>query len=156
MAKSDYLSPHWQKKRLEILERDGWTCVACGDKSNTLHVHHVLYCGKPWNTPSEYLQTLCEKCHAALGNHRLGGLGFVTIGYTDSDGQNEFVQLHYLFCTRCGSPDIKACDDGIGCDSCSHVNDDGSRYDAIPGYLGDKASKCNDFHKKYINEHPNG
>jgi hypothetical protein len=46
--------PRWQKKRLEILERDGWKCMACGDKEKTLHVHHIFYLpGKePWDIPS--------------------------------------------------------------------------------------------------------
>ena len=30
--------PRWQKKRLEILERDGWKCMACGEKEKTLRV----------------------------------------------------------------------------------------------------------------------
>jgi len=34
--------PRWQKKRLEILERDGFECNSCGDSSTELHVHHTL------------------------------------------------------------------------------------------------------------------
>lgn len=59
--------PRWQKKRLEILERDKWMCQDCGDNENTLHVHHRVYMyGKePWDTPNEYLITLCAGCHEA-------------------------------------------------------------------------------------------
>src|SRR4028119_18398 len=57
--------PRWQKKRLQILERDGFACVTCGDTKSTLHVHHIKY-GKrssPWEVPAEWLKTLCEGCH---------------------------------------------------------------------------------------------
>lgn len=56
--------PRWQKKRLQILARDKFTCINCGDDKNTLHVHHAMYLGKnPWETPDECLDTLCEHCH---------------------------------------------------------------------------------------------
>lgn len=57
--------PRWQKKRLEVFQRDGFACVACGDKSSTLHVHHWYYeRGKdPWEAPDGDLETLCESCH---------------------------------------------------------------------------------------------
>lgn len=57
--------PRWQKKRLEILERDNWACQRCGDDQNTLHVHHRIYHkGKdPWDIESEFLVTLCAVCH---------------------------------------------------------------------------------------------
>jgi len=57
--------PHWQKKRLDIMQRDNFTCRVCGDKKKTLHVHHVKYYKytEPWEINNEYLFTLCEKCH---------------------------------------------------------------------------------------------
>lgn len=56
--------PRWQKKRLEILQRDNWQCYYCGDTKTTLHVHHEMYLGNnPWDTPDECLTTLCEDCH---------------------------------------------------------------------------------------------
>lgn len=56
--------PRWQKKRLQILERDGWKCRACGDAENNLQVHHVVYRKiDPWDYPDECLQTLCCDCH---------------------------------------------------------------------------------------------
>ena len=59
--------PRWQKKRLEILERDGWQCQACGAKEQTLHVHHKAYQNgkKPWEYGDHCLVTLCEACHKA-------------------------------------------------------------------------------------------
>lgn len=56
--------PRWQRKRLKILERDDFQCQRCCEVKNTLHVHHLKYEGSnPWDTPDEYLQTLCENCH---------------------------------------------------------------------------------------------
>lgn len=56
--------PRWQKKRLEILNRDNFSCHNCGDTESTLHVHHIAYQGKdPWETEARLLQTLCEDCH---------------------------------------------------------------------------------------------
>lgn len=46
-------SPKWQKKRLEILQRDEFTCQHFNDKENTLHVHHIAYSGNPWEQLSD-------------------------------------------------------------------------------------------------------
>ena len=57
-------SPRWQKKRLEILERDNWSCVCCGEKEKNLQVHHAVYSRiDPWDYPNHILQTLCAPCH---------------------------------------------------------------------------------------------
>ncbi len=59
-----FKDPRWQKKRLEIFERDGWRCVGCGNDKETLHVHHKWYDQKePWEYPDKCLVTLCEHCH---------------------------------------------------------------------------------------------
>lgn len=56
--------PRWQRKRLEIFERDGFICLECGADDKTLHVHHLFYGqGGPWMTPEFALRTLCEECH---------------------------------------------------------------------------------------------
>ncbi len=57
--------PRWQRKRLEIFERDEWHCQCCLDGENTLVVHHLRYeKGKePWEYPNECFKTLCESCH---------------------------------------------------------------------------------------------
>jgi hypothetical protein len=57
--------PRWQRKRLEILSRDNWTCQACDEKEDTLHVHHLKYLrGRdPWDYEDKDLITLCEYCH---------------------------------------------------------------------------------------------
>lgn len=66
---SNYLEllkdPRWQKKRLEIFERDEWKCTECNKGDKQLHVHHKQYVyGKnPWDYDNSYLVTMCEKCH---------------------------------------------------------------------------------------------
>jgi hypothetical protein len=57
--------PRWQKKRLEILNRDNFTCLMCGDDKSTLHVHHGYYERglDPWEYSDDTLATLCEDCH---------------------------------------------------------------------------------------------
>jgi hypothetical protein len=57
--------PRWQKKRLQILERDEFTCQNCLDSESTLHVHHKAYIQDrdPWDYPDTLLVTLCEGCH---------------------------------------------------------------------------------------------
>ena len=69
MSKSKYKNllkdPRWQKKRLEILDRDGWQCRCCFEDKETLHVHHISYekDKKPWEYHDSTLITLCEQCH---------------------------------------------------------------------------------------------
>ena len=60
------LDPRWQKKRLEIMQRDNFKCKFCGCSYDTLHVHHLDYSNKPWDIESKYLITLCEGCHGNL------------------------------------------------------------------------------------------
>jgi len=56
--------PRWQRRRLEILQRDDWKCIYCSDLKAVLHVHHKKYAGlNPWDAPDDYLITLCEHCH---------------------------------------------------------------------------------------------
>jgi len=66
MSYSEQLKdPRWQKKRLQIMERDGFQCALCMDDKSTLHVHHkkYIYGRKPWEYKNEALVTLCENCH---------------------------------------------------------------------------------------------
>ncbi len=59
-------SPLWQKKRLEILQRDGWHCQLCSDAESNLQVHHKSYASgkEPWEYHDENFITYCEHCHA--------------------------------------------------------------------------------------------
>ena len=63
--------PKWQKKRLEILSRDGFKCQKCKDGETTLHVHHEIYSNgkKPWEYDNKNLTTLCSDCHDTISWH---------------------------------------------------------------------------------------
>jgi hypothetical protein len=64
-----YKDPRWQKKRLEIMERDNFTCQSCDVNYNTLNVHHTVPYRKetkPWEYENDELITLCEDCHKEI------------------------------------------------------------------------------------------
>jgi hypothetical protein len=69
MGKETYFeqlkTPAWQKKRLEVLQRDGFQCQNCGDKESELNVHHIFYDPelKAWEYPDQAYMTLCKNCH---------------------------------------------------------------------------------------------
>ena len=64
MNYSDKLKdPRWQRKRLEILNRDNFSCSECEDASTQLQIHHKKYYGEPWEADNSDLITLCEHCH---------------------------------------------------------------------------------------------
>ena len=61
-----------------VLERDNWTCIKCGSKSN-LHCHHIE--GIRWE-PLESADidkciTVCESCHKQI--HKKDGCGFAEL-----------------------------------------------------------------------------
>ena len=64
------LDKRWEIKRNQILKRDNFHCVICGN-SKYLVVHHKLYHYSkilnrffdPWDYKDSYLITLCESCH---------------------------------------------------------------------------------------------
>lgn len=60
--------PRWQKRRLQIFERDKFRCTLCYDDKKTLHVHHKFYNPntEPWDYSDDVLQTLCEDCHLVV------------------------------------------------------------------------------------------
>ena|ERR1700749_4848992 len=59
-------SPKWQQRRLEIMNRDNWTCRHCGDTTTQLEVHHIDYWEnkQPWDYHENMLITVCRKCHS--------------------------------------------------------------------------------------------
>lgn len=65
-------NPRWQKKRLEIFQRDNFTCQSCGSTEKTLHIHHLKYLpGKqPWEYENWFLITYCDICHES--EHLIG------------------------------------------------------------------------------------
>lgn len=81
MTKQEYYEsfkdPRWQKKRLEILERDEWICKSCGEKHEQLHAHHTVYYDMyPWEYGNNTIVTLCDTCHK--DEHDLRAMGFLS------------------------------------------------------------------------------
>lgn len=98
MNKAEYVSllkdPKWQKKRLEILERDHFACQICFDGESELHVHHksYRYGAMPWDYDNNLLVTLCKNCHAEetanLKNEERALLDTLKIGGANSQELN--------------------------------------------------------------------
>jgi hypothetical protein len=119
--------PRWQKKRLEILERDHWTCQICGEKDSMLVVHHLCYrqtltddCKKerrlyPWEYDNYELITLCDGCNSEeheSAEYWIDEIGQVLkhIGFNSKtlcDLQEVFFNLYYLY--RAGSEPSVSC-----------------------------------------------
>jgi hypothetical protein len=66
--RSQYLDPRWQKKRLEVMEQQGFTCQRCETTEKTLSVHHNQYIPNRdvWDYENSQLSVLCQDCHADL------------------------------------------------------------------------------------------
>lgn len=60
--------PKWQKRRLEIMQRDSWCCSVCKADDLPLNVHHQRYISgrKPWEYSNDDLVTLCDDCHGEI------------------------------------------------------------------------------------------
>lgn len=60
--------PRWQKKRLEILNRDKFTCQKCQDTETELQIHHLRYdfSKLAWEYENKWLITLCKHCHQTI------------------------------------------------------------------------------------------
>lgn len=78
---AQYKHPKWQKKRLEVLERDGFKCRKCGADDKPLHVHHFEYVKgrKVWEYKDHELITLCDGCHSEI--HKIQEVLFRQVGY---------------------------------------------------------------------------
>lgn len=59
-----YKSPLWRRVRVQILERDGYTCKTCGKHGGRLECHHrrPIEDGGDWFDPDN-LETICRTCH---------------------------------------------------------------------------------------------
>lgn len=54
---------NWSDVARRIRGRDGYRCIDCGDASNALHVHHIVYLSKYGTNQQSNLVTLCRPCH---------------------------------------------------------------------------------------------
>ena len=88
--------PRWQKKRLEIFQRDQFRCMECFSDEKSLQVHHIAYKGKdPWDTPNKLLVTYCHECHQKEeDNLKVVGEMFVKI--MRADGENSIGMEYFL------------------------------------------------------------
>lgn len=100
--KEQIKNPLWQRRRLEILNRDNFTCQICGCKDKTLHVHHTAYIkGKMiWEYPDRMLITMCEDCHKE--EHRLGFENVNTLNELRKQG----ITNHEISLLLCSTLDI--------------------------------------------------
>lgn len=60
--------PRWQKKRLEIFNRDSFSCQMCNESKKELQVHHQYYVSgrEPWDYPLWCYILICDNCHRNL------------------------------------------------------------------------------------------
>ena len=60
--------PKWQRRRLEILQRDNFTCMFCNDSETELQIHHKKYVNgrQIWEYEDVELITLCKHCHSVV------------------------------------------------------------------------------------------
>jgi hypothetical protein len=80
--------PRWQKKRLEVFQRDGFKCTKCGEDELTLHVHHLKYNKQSWDAPLEDLATLCESCHSIIESFKKTKLEVLKITMFDDNANS--------------------------------------------------------------------
>lgn len=99
--KEKLLDPRWQKKRLEVLSREDFTCEVCKSTTKTLHVHHKTYVyGKdPWDYDELNFQVLCVDCHQEeeFYKEELEGLihDLLLMGYSNKDIYIEVLSIFY-------------------------------------------------------------
>ena len=71
--------PKWQKKRLEIMQRDSFKCRICGSDDKQLNVHHIIYCKEyefAWDYDNNFLITICTECHENEHNFNQNEIAF--------------------------------------------------------------------------------
>ncbi len=55
--------PDWEKRRRQVIERDGEQCSECGNGGH-LHLHHIKPLSKGGSNKISNLKLLCENCHS--------------------------------------------------------------------------------------------
>jgi 5-methylcytosine-specific restriction protein A len=65
----------WNKTRLKVLEKDGYSCVRCHSllTVNTGHIDHIQS-GKLGNNHISNLRALCRRCHVLRADCRHRGM----------------------------------------------------------------------------------
>ena len=100
--------PRWQRKRLEIFQRDQWTCKWCKSKDRTLNVHHHWYNRQwePWEYPDHLLVTLCEECHLRIESLK----GVISIALVDYPGFRDGISDLYA---KISTGEISECSEEV-------------------------------------------
>lgn len=94
--------PRWQKKRLEVMQANDFTCEICFDTTKTLNVHHKEYFKglEPWEYEIEQLSCICETCHE--NQHDDVDLLKWVCSYAKLDGPNNRTELAFILGGYCG------------------------------------------------------
>lgn len=104
--------PRWQKRRLEVLQRDNFTCQLCGDAETELHVHHQSYVKgcQPWEYDLPNFTTYCKHCHAAAEALK-GECELIKVDKSFSHNMNAFLLL--VLIKKDGMPKIAFASYGV-------------------------------------------
>lgn len=95
--------PRWQKKRLEIMQRDEFKCSRCSRGDVTLNVHHRIYrknCD-PWEYNDDDLTTLCQPCHEIVTEQDSIIKEWLTFD------ENKLFVLRFIELQDCGLPNVE-------------------------------------------------
>lgn len=92
----------WQKKRSEIMMRDGFKCRCCNisaDTGATLNVHHLRYRqgALPWEYENDELVTLCEMCHKMEHNRVKEKIYNIKIGDTICYDHSDYTNYGFIY-----------------------------------------------------------
>ena len=92
--------PKWQKKRLDIFNRDNWKCRCCFATNVALNAHHLYYIkgNRPWEYDDDAIVTVCNECHGILHkelNKLSGIIAFKILSgeYTEIDFSKYFNKI---------------------------------------------------------------
>lgn len=87
--------PRWQNKRLEIMQRDNFTCQCCEDNDNELDVHvtKYIYGYKVWEYENSDLVTLCHNCHDLVLLDKKKKKLLIDLFYIFPDSTSEIVSI---------------------------------------------------------------
>lgn len=112
MKYSDKLkSPKWQRKRLEVLQRDDFKCRLCGNTEIELQIHHLKYSGEPHEAPLENLITYCKVCHQVVEQHK--GENVTNCVLNNVNGEYDIyvykIEPHVYMFSKCGDEIYARC-----------------------------------------------
>jgi hypothetical protein len=79
------LNPRWQRRRLEVMSKNNFSCQICDEQNQELNVHHIKYKKhpngdkyEPWNYSDEELMVLCKDCHDLIHKNESKVILFAT------------------------------------------------------------------------------